>query len=72
LLDVAGSQSAVGKRLAKDANRGKLTYPRLVGAEASRERAIKLVEQACAMIEVFGCRADPLCALAKYVCRRTN
>ncbi len=31
LLDVAGSQAAVGKRLAKDADRGKLTFPRTAG-----------------------------------------
>jgi geranylgeranyl diphosphate synthase type II len=72
LLDVAGSQATVGKRLAKDANRGKLTYPRLLGAEASRERAIKLVDDACAMIEIFGPLAEPLRDLAKFVCARKN
>jgi geranylgeranyl diphosphate synthase type II len=72
LLDVDGSQSAAGKRLAKDAKRGKLTYPRLLGAEASRQRAATLVDEACAMIEVFGPRAEPLRALAKFVCTRKN
>jgi geranylgeranyl diphosphate synthase type II len=72
LLDVAGSQADVGKRLAKDAERGKLTYPRLLGVEASRQRATKLIDEACAMIEVFGPRGEPLQVLAKYVGQRKN
>ena len=70
LLDVAGHQSSVGKRVAKDAGRGKLTFPGLLGVEESRREAKKLVHDACAMIEVFGPKADPLRALAEFVCSR--
>ncbi len=72
LLDVSGNQEVVGKRIAKDADRGKLTFPRLLGCEASRQRAAELVNDACVMIEVFGVRAAPLRALAKFVCERGN
>ncbi|MEX0612405.1 MAG: polyprenyl synthetase family protein [Pirellulales bacterium] len=72
LLDVAGSQTAVGKRLAKDARNGKLTFPGLTGVEESRRRAEKLVEDACAMIEVLGPKAEPLCALARFVSSRNR
>lgn len=72
LLDVAGNEDAVGKRLAKDAGRGKLTFPRLLGSEASREQATTLVEEACAMIDIFGSKAGPLRALAQFVCTRKN
>ena len=72
LLDVAGSEEAVGKRLTKDADGGKLTFPRLLGCEESREQAATLVSEACAMIEVFGPKAEPLKALAKFVCERKN
>ncbi|HEX4413709.1 MAG TPA: polyprenyl synthetase family protein, partial [Lacipirellulaceae bacterium] len=72
LLDVAGSQEAVGKRVAKDANLGKFTFPQLLGCDASRERVAKLVSEACVMIEVFGARAEPLQALAKFVQTRKN
>ena len=54
LLDVAGDQEAVGKRLAKDADRGKLTFPTVIGASSSRRTAEELVNEACAMIEVLG------------------
>jgi geranylgeranyl diphosphate synthase type II len=72
LLDVAGSQSAVGKRVAKDARNGKLTFPGVLGVEESRRRAQELVDQACAMIEVLGPKAEPLSALARFVCDRKS
>jgi geranylgeranyl diphosphate synthase type II len=70
LLDVSGSQSTVGKRVAKDADHGKRTYPGLLGIGESRQRAKRLIDEACGMIEIFGCGADPLRALAKFVCTR--
>jgi geranylgeranyl diphosphate synthase type II len=72
LLDVSGNPSDVGKRLAKDAERGKLTFPSLLGCEASREQVGKLIGEACAMIEVFGAKAEPLRALAKFIGEREN
>jgi geranylgeranyl diphosphate synthase, type II len=72
LLDVAGTQAKVGKRLSKDAGNGKLTFPGLLGVEESRRRARELVDQACAMIEVFGSKAQPLSALARFVCSRNS
>jgi geranylgeranyl diphosphate synthase type II len=70
LLDVSGTQTAVGKRVAKDAECGKLTFPALLGVDESRRRAKTLVDEACAMIEIFGPRAQPLHALAQFVCSR--
>jgi geranylgeranyl diphosphate synthase type II len=70
LLDVSGNQAAVGKRVAKDEKRGKLTFPALLGADESRHRAQQLIEEACAMIELFGPRAQPLQALARFVASR--
>ena len=72
LLDVSGEQQDVGKRLGKDADRGKLTYPRLLGVEASRQQAAHLIAEACGMIEIFGANATPLQDLAKFVCTRKN
>jgi geranylgeranyl diphosphate synthase type II len=70
VLDVSGNQAAVGKRVAKDAACGKLTFPALLGVDESRRRAKTLVDEACAMIELFGHRAKPLRALAQFVCAR--
>jgi geranylgeranyl diphosphate synthase type II len=70
LLDVMGCQAAIGKRVAKDADRGKPTYPALWGIDESRRRAKKLVDEACGMIELFGPRAEPLRSLAQFVSAR--
>jgi geranylgeranyl diphosphate synthase type II len=70
LLDVAGEQSAVGKRVAKDYKNGKLTFPAVLGVEESRSRAAELIDEACDIIEVLGPTAKPLVAVARFVCFR--
>jgi geranylgeranyl diphosphate synthase type II len=70
LLDVAGSESAVGKRVAKDSENGKLTFPAVLGIEESRRRAAELIDEACDIIEVLGPTAHPLVVLARFVFSR--
>jgi geranylgeranyl pyrophosphate synthase len=72
LLDVSGNQAIVGKRVAKDVVRGKLTYPQLLGVVASRERAGQLVDAACRALEVFGPEAEPLRELAHSILIRNS
>jgi hypothetical protein len=60
----------VGKRVAKDQGRGKLTFPGLLGTEASRARAAALVAEARAALAPFGSRAEGLEALAQFVLER--
>lgn len=72
LLDVAGREEAVGKRLGKDQRQGKMTYPALLGVEASREKAAELIARAIAAVSILNERGGPLVALAEFVGRRTN
>ena len=72
LLDAEGTEEAVGKRVGKDADRGKLTFPALVGAEASRTRARALAAEATAACRVFGSRGDHLAALAHWIISRNH
>ncbi len=72
LLDVRGSEAAMGKRTGKDSGRGKLTFPRLLGLEASQTRARQLIDDACFELREFGPRALPLEALARYVLERNH
>lgn len=72
LLDVSGRESAVGKRLDKDAAKGKATYPQLLGVEESRQRAAELVDRACQSLEPFGASAEPLRELAQFVLQRNR
>lgn len=70
LLDVCGSQQAAGKRVGKDAEGGKLTYPALLGVEESRRRAEGLVAQASRALAPWGAAAEPLTSLAQFVRER--
>jgi geranylgeranyl diphosphate synthase type II len=70
LLDVEGDAGQTGKRVGKDANRGKLTYPGLLGVGESRRRAGQLVRRALDALEPFGPAGRPLAALAEYVLAR--
>ncbi|MEN1681180.1 MAG: polyprenyl synthetase family protein [Planctomycetota bacterium] len=70
LLDVSGAQSAVGKRVGKDAEAGKLTYPGLLGVEASRRMAESLAEEARASVAPLGAGAAALAELATRVASR--
>lgn len=72
LLDAEGTEEAVGKRVGKDADRGKLTFPSLIGIEASRVRATALAAEAEAACEIFGAHGAPLAALAHWIVHRNH
>jgi geranylgeranyl diphosphate synthase type II len=67
LLDVEGDAAAAGKRVRKDAARGKLTYPGLLGVEESRRRVESFVEQASEALRPLGQPAEPLAALVRMM-----
>jgi geranylgeranyl diphosphate synthase type II len=72
LLDVRSSQEIMGKRTGKDSERGKLTFPGLIGLDQSTQYAAQLVNDACESLAAFGPRAAGLDALARYVLERNR
>lgn len=70
LLDVQGNEEAAGKRVGKDADRGKLTFPGLLGIDESARRARRLVAEACELVAPLGAAAEPLVSLARFVVER--
>jgi len=72
VLDVRGDEAALGKRVGKDSEQGKLTFPAILGVEESLRRARALVVEACAAIAEFGSQAAKLDALARYVVERNH
>jgi len=70
LLDVEGHEDKAGKRVGKDAAKGKLTYPGLLGVEASRQRAAFVSERGRAALDAWGAHADALRALADKLLAR--
>jgi geranylgeranyl diphosphate synthase type II len=63
LLDVEGTSAQTGKRVNKDAARGKLTYPGLLGIGESRSRAEQLCQDARRFLLPFGQAGERLAAL---------
>lgn len=72
LLDVEGSAAETGKRTQKDAARGKLTYPGLLGVEESRRRAQVLADEALDLVRPLGPSGGPLAALLQFVLARNR
>jgi geranylgeranyl diphosphate synthase, type II len=72
LLDVRGDAAAMGKRAGKDSQRGKMTYPGILGIEPSLRRAESLVREACEAIAPLEPHAEGLHALAHYVLQRNH
>ncbi len=72
LLDVTATSEQLGKATNKDANRGKNTYPLLLGVEGSRSAATAELQAALDSLKPLGARAAGLAALAKFVVQRTK
>jgi geranylgeranyl diphosphate synthase type II len=70
LLDVEGDAGQTGKRVGKDAARGKLTYPGLLGVAESRRRAERLCREAREHLQPLGPAAHRLLTLASFVLER--
>jgi geranylgeranyl diphosphate synthase type II len=70
LLDAAGDVEKTGKRVQKDAARGKLTYPGLLGLDESRRRAQTLSREAHRHLAPLGSAGDRLAGLVQVVLQR--
>jgi len=72
ILDVNASSEQLGKTAGKDAKAAKCTYPAVVGIEKARELEKKLANEAVAILEPFGKKADILRQLAMALLERTK
>jgi geranylgeranyl pyrophosphate synthase len=72
ILDVCASSKHLGKTAGKDAKAGKVTYPAVMGMEKSRQLQKKLADEAIAVLEPFGQRAEALRNLTIALLKRTR
>lgn len=72
ILNVEGDPAELGKGTGSDAARGKVTFPALMGIEASRKWAGELIAEALASLASFDDRAAPLRAIARHILERRS
>lgn len=72
LLDVVGQSEQAGKKVHKDEEAGKLTYPGLLGIDESRRRARDLIDDAKEALRPLGHSAARLATLADFVIERDH
>ena len=72
ILDVAGDEMKMGKRVRKDASLSKATYPRILGLEKSRAYLRRLTSRATRSIKSLGPAALPLRQIAEYLASRDS
>ncbi len=72
LIDVEQSTEQAGKRTGKDADAGKLTFPGVLGVEASRAEVVKLLDASLAAVEPLGEAGGDLADLARVLASRTR
>jgi len=72
VLDRTASVEALGKTPGKDERSGKVTYPALLGVDASRREADRQIELALSCIPAAAAHRSILEALARYAVDRTH
>jgi len=70
ILNVEGNPEVMGKATGTDQQHDKSTYPSILGLEASKKFAQKLIRNALQALEGFDKKAEPLRALATYIVER--
>jgi len=70
ILNVTGDPERLGKAVGTDAQRGKNTYPGLLGLDGAQRLARRLIEEAIASLADLDDRAQPLRSLAHYIIQR--
>ncbi len=72
ILDVVGDSELLGKKTGSDEAHHKLTYPALIGLEASKERVENLKSEVMSLLEGEGERASVLIDLTNELVDRKN
>ena len=71
-LDLEQTSEVLGKTAGKDLEDHKATYPSLIGLEASKRRAVELIESAVADLRALSIDGGALEAVARYIFTRVH
>jgi geranylgeranyl diphosphate synthase type II len=70
ILDIEGDSETMGKRAGADEEKGKMTYPAVLGLDRSKRIQGELVQGATQELREFDGRAEPLRRIARYIIER--
>ena len=70
ILDVEGDSKTMGKTAGADEEKGKTTYPSVLGLGESKKIQSALVQEAVQDLKEFGEKAEPLRQIAHYIIER--
>ena len=72
ILDIVSTTEELGKDAGSDIEKGKATYPSIVGLEKSRERARELYEESIKALDGLTCDTSILRSIAAYIITRVK
>lgn len=72
ILDIVSTTEELGKDAGSDVERGKATYPALIGLEKSRERARALYEESISALDALDCDTSLFRAIAAFIITRVK
>lgn len=72
ILDIVSTTEELGKDAGSDIEKGKATYPSIVGLDKSRERAHELYEESLKALEGLACDTSILRAIAAFIITRVK
>ena len=70
IMDIEGGTAKTGKRVGRDAELNKATYPAALGMKKTKRYARELLDEALTALQSFGPKAEPLRQIALLVVER--
>ena len=70
ILDLEGNEKEIGKKIKKDFKAGKINFVSVLGLQKAKEKAKRLIDEACSSIDIYGKKADKLKSLAYFIIHR--
>ena len=72
ILDIVSTTEELGKDAGSDIEKGKATYPSIVGLDKSRERAKELYEESLRALDQLKCDTTLLRSIAAFIITRVK
>ena len=72
ILDIVSTTEELGKDAGSDIEKGKATYPSVVGLDRSREKAKELFEESIKSLDALSCDTEILRAIAAFIITRVK